>query len=142
MKKSEDIRWVQRFQNYSRAFALLREIIEENDDITKLEAIVKEGIIQRFEYTFELAWKTLKDKMVEDGLIFERISPKYVFKLAYQSKYIDEIDVWIKMTNDRNLMSHTYDFSTFDSVLKQLQKDYFPLLSELYSYFIEEQLQI
>ena len=137
----QDIRWVQRFQNYSRAFSLLREIIEESDDITTLKPIIKEGIIQRFEYTFELLWKTLKDKMVDDGLIIDRISPKYVFKLAYQSKYINDIDLWLKMTNDRNLMSHTYDFSTFDEVLKRLQNDYFPLLEELYLYFIEEQMQ-
>ncbi|MCK4907575.1 MAG: nucleotidyltransferase substrate binding protein [Spirochaetes bacterium] len=80
----KDIRWVQRFNNFKRAFSLLREIIEENDDIIcKLELIVKEGIVQRFEYTFELAWKTLKDKMIEDGLSIDRISPKYVFKLPF-----------------------------------------------------------
>jgi nucleotidyltransferase substrate binding protein (TIGR01987 family) len=106
-----DVRWIQRFQNYSKAFALLKEIIEERDDITTFRLIIKEGIIQRFEYTFELLWKTLKDKMVEDGLVIEKISPKFVFKIAYQSKYLDNIDQWLKMTNDRNLMSHTYDFS-------------------------------
>jgi nucleotidyltransferase substrate binding protein (TIGR01987 family) len=140
MIKNQDIRWLQRFQNYSRVFGLLREIIEENADITTLEAIVKEGIIQRFEYTFELAWKTLKDKMLEDGLKFERISPKHVFRLAHQSHYVDNIEIWLDMTNDRNLMSHTYDFSTFDGVLKKLQNAYFPLLAELYAYFIEEKL--
>ena len=136
----KDIRWVQRFNNFKRAFSLLREIIEDNDDICKLEPIVKEGIVQRFEYTFELAWKTLKDKMIEDGLSIERISPKYVFKLAFQSKYIDDVNLWLEMTNDRNLMSHTYDFSTFDVVLKKLQVEYFPLLEKLYLYFIEEQV--
>ena len=87
---NEDIRWIQRFNNFDKAFSLLQEIIEKNEDITILEAIVKEGIIQRFEYTFELAWKTLKDKMIEDGLLIEKISPKFVFKLAFQSKYITE----------------------------------------------------
>jgi nucleotidyltransferase substrate binding protein (TIGR01987 family) len=135
----DEIRWVQRFKNYERAFLLLQEIVDKNEDICLLESIVKEGIVQRFEYTFELAWKTLKDKMQEDGLSFDKISPKFVFKLAFQSKYIDEIDLWIKMTNDRNLMSHTYDLSTFDVVLNKLQQDYFPLLKKLYLYFSEEQ---
>ena len=134
----EDIRWIQRFNNFKRAFCLLREIISENDDICLLKPIVKEGIIQRFEYTFELAWKTLKDKMIEDGLFIDKISPKFVFKLAFQSRYINNIDLWIKMTNDRNLMSHTYDFSNFDKVLSCLQKEYFPILEDLYNYFIEE----
>lgn len=67
---NEDTRWKQRFLNFQRAFSLLREVIEQNEDICTLEAIVKEGIIQRFEYTFELAWKTLKDKMIIYTLIF------------------------------------------------------------------------
>lgn len=134
---NEDTRWIQRFNNFDKAFLLLQEIIEKNEDITVLESIVKEGIVQRFEYTFELAWKTLKDKMLEDGLLIDKISPKFVFKLAFQSKYIENIDLWIAMTNDRNLMSHTYDFSTFDTVLAKLQNEYYPLLNKLHTYFIE-----
>lgn len=128
-----DIRWKQRFQNFQRAFTLLREILESTENLLSLEPIVKEGIVQRFEYTFELAWKTLKDKLIEDGLQLEKISPKYVFKFAYQHKYLDSIELWIEMTNDRNLMSHTYDFATFDMVIVKLKNDYFPLLDKLYS---------
>jgi len=133
-----DIRWKQRFNNFNRAFILLREILESTNDICSLESIVKEGIIQRFEYTFELAWKTLNDKMTEDGLIVEKISPKYVFKAAYQSKYIDDIQVWLDMANDRNLMSHTYDFSKLDKVLLRLKNLYFPCLDKLYTYLTGE----
>lgn len=136
---TQDIRWIQRFDNFKRAFCLLREVMEENADICTLTPIIKEGIVQRFEYNFELAWKTLKDKMIEDGLLIDRLSPKYVFKLAYQSKYINHIDSWIAMVNDRNLMSHTDDFTNFDLVLQRLQQEYFPLLEKLYLYFLEEQ---
>ncbi|HOK00339.1 MAG TPA: nucleotidyltransferase substrate binding protein [Termitinemataceae bacterium] len=137
----EDIRWVQRFANFKRAFTLLREVLDSTEDIVSLPSIVKEGIIQRFEYTFELAWKTLKDKMIEDGLEIEKISPKYVFKLAFQSKYIDQIDLWLNMVNDRNLMSHTYDFAKFDEVLLRLKEQYYPLLDRLFSFFLEEQMK-
>ncbi|MBP9022004.1 MAG: nucleotidyltransferase substrate binding protein [Spirochaetes bacterium] len=134
----EDVRWIQRFDNFNRAFLLLREIIDSSDDICSFESIVKEGIIQRFEYTFEFAWKTLKDKMIEDGLFIDKISPKYVFKAAFQSKYIDRIDDWLDMTNDRNLMSHTYDFLKLDPFLIRLKTIYYPCLDELYSYFLKE----
>jgi nucleotidyltransferase substrate binding protein (TIGR01987 family) len=141
MNTPSDIRWQQRLQNFSRAFKLLREIVEPHDDLTTLEPIVKEGTIQRFEYTFELAWNTLKDKMEADGLELERISPRYVFKSAFQAKYIDNIECWLKMTGDRNLMSHTYNFEVFDKVLVTLKTEYFQLLDDLHISLIEQQLE-
>ncbi|TLU57978.1 MAG: nucleotidyltransferase, partial [Chlorobium sp.] len=68
----QDIRWKQRLQNFSRAVNLLREVPEL--DLHTLSFLEKEGIIQRFEYTLELAWKTLKDKMENDGIILDKIS--------------------------------------------------------------------
>ena len=135
---TEDIRWKQRFNNFSKAFALLSEILDSTDDICSLEPIVQEGIIQRFEYTFELAWKTLKDKMTEDGIQLESISPKHVFRAAFQGKYVDSVEVWLDMINDRNLMSHTYDFSKFDEVLLRLKNEYYPLLGKLHNKFLED----
>jgi nucleotidyltransferase substrate binding protein (TIGR01987 family) len=72
---NQDIRWKQRFQNYDRAFILLRSAIEDND-LEKLSALEQEGTIQRFEYTFELAWKTLKDYLTDN---FDR-TVRYRFK--------------------------------------------------------------
>ena len=133
-----DVRWKQRFQNFEKAFLLLQEIIESKDDLSEFEAIVQEGIVQRFEYTFELAWKTLKDRMEADGLQLERISPKYIFKDAYKSKYIDNIELWIEMTNDRNLMSHTYDPSKLTEMLKNIKELYYSEIRKLYDYFKHE----
>lgn len=129
---SEDIRWIQRFNNFQRAYTLLRQVIEDNKNILQLEPIVKEGIIKRFEYTYELAWKTLKDKMEHDGLTIDKISPKPLFKQAFQSKYINDIEIWLRMANDRNLTTHTYSFETFNKIIKSLQQDYFPLLTNFY----------
>ena len=133
-----DVRWKQRFQNFEKAFLLLQEIVESKDDLSEFEAIVQEGIVQRFEYTFELAWKTLKDRMEADGLQLERISPKYIFKDAYKSKYIDNIELWIEMTNDRNLMSHTYDSSKLTEMLKNIKELYYSEIRKLYDYFKHE----
>jgi len=73
---SQDIRWQQRFDNFKRVFLLLREAMEsDRDNMSQLE---KESIIQRFEYTYELAWNMLKDRMEYDGISLDKISPKSV----------------------------------------------------------------
>ena len=141
MMDNSDIRWQQRFKNFERALHLLAEFVDEPKDIFALKPITKEGFILRFRATFELAWKTLKDKMEHDGLSIEKASPKYVLKLAYQANYITNIESWLAMCNDRNLMSHTYDFKKFDKVLKSLQDNYYTLLSELHTDLIEAQLK-
>lgn len=133
---SQDIRWEQRFQNFTRAITLLKEI--EALEIDKLSFLEKEGIIQRFEFTLELAWKTLKDKMEFDGILLDKISPKMVLKEAYQAKYINDIDTWLNMINDRNLVSHTYDFETFEQIIPSIQKNYISILNELYLSLIKE----
>ena len=134
----QDIRWKQRFANFQRAIKLLQEVPEL--DINELSYLEKEGIIQRFEFTLELSWKTLIDKMEYDGLILDKISPKMVLKEAYKNKYIDNIELWLEMINDRNLLSHTYDFQVFEDVIPDIQLKYTPLLSELYISLIEAQL--
>lgn len=133
---NQDIRWEQRFQNFTRAITLLKEI--ESLEIDKLSFLEKEGIIQRFEFTLELAWKTLKDKMEFDGILLDKISPKMVLKEAYQAKYINDIDTWLKMINDRNLVSHTYDFETFELIIPSIQKNYISVLNDLYLSLIKE----
>lgn len=134
----EDIRWIQRFKNFQKAIKLLQEIPELK--IENLSFLEKEGIIQRFEFTLELAWKTLKDKMEYDGLILDKISPKMVLKQAFQTKYIDNIELWLEMIDDRNLLSHTYDFDFFEEIIPDIQLRYTPLLSDLYTSFIVSQL--
>lgn len=125
----KDIRWIQRLDNFQKAVNLLLEV--QSMDLDELSQLEKEGIVQRFEYTLELGWKTLKDKMESDGLILDRISPKVVLKEAFQAKYIDQIDVWLEMINDRNLLSHSYDLETFESVIPDIQSVYTPLLATL-----------
>ena len=71
-----DIRWKQRFQNFDRGVVLLREALESGP--SALSALEKEGVIQRFEYTFELAWKTIKDFLEAGGLVVSPITPRQV----------------------------------------------------------------
>ena len=73
----QDIRWQYRFRNYSRAFSLLREALDGPiEDLNQLE---REGVIQRFEFAFELSWQLLKDRLEYDGaLILNPITPRNV----------------------------------------------------------------
>lgn len=128
MEEQKDIRWKQRFQNFSRAMHLLRLAVEQ-DQLNQLEQV---GLIQSFMFTFELAWKTLKDKMEEDGIILDKISPKDVIREAYSSKYIDDAEIWLRMIGDRNLLSHTYNFQTFEDVSKIIKEIYIQELGKLY----------
>ncbi|MCD8513134.1 nucleotidyltransferase substrate binding protein [Nitrincola schmidtii] len=134
-----DIRWKQRFRNFSRAFSLLREALELQP--SQLNQLEKEGIIQRFEYTFELAWKVLKDVMESDGIALDQISPKAVVRQAYSAKYIDNPEVWLNMIGDRNLMSHTYDFTKFEAVINTLRESYLPELEAFYHDLIAKELE-
>ncbi|SFB54021.1 nucleotidyltransferase substrate binding protein [Algoriphagus aquimarinus] len=124
-----DIRWKQRLENFTKAVKLLEEI--QFLDLAKTSQLEKEGIIQRFEFTLELGWKTLKDKMESDGLVLYQISPKMVMKEAFKAKYIDQIEIWLDMINDRNLLSHTYDFTVMEEVIPDIQKRYSQALSAL-----------
>jgi nucleotidyltransferase substrate binding protein (TIGR01987 family) len=134
--RTPDIRWKQRFSNFNRAFLLLREAME--NDISSLNQLEKEGIIQRFEYTFELAWKVLKDKMENEGIVLDKISPKAVIKQAYAAKYIDAPETWLKMVGDRNLLSHTYDFVKFEAVIQSIADEYLPMLEEWHTQLLME----
>jgi nucleotidyltransferase substrate binding protein (TIGR01987 family) len=136
MNKKEDIRWKQRFDNFEKAFILLKEAIE--NDLNQLNQLEKEGIIQRFEYTFELAWKVLKDKMQDDGIIMEIISPKYVVRKAFETKYINDAETWLLMIGDRNLMSHTYNFSKFEEIILSIKDKYLNILIKLYEFLKKE----
>ena len=83
---NSDTRWKQRFQNFDRALVLLREALERGPGV--LSNLEKEGVIQRFEYTFELAWKTIKDFLEEGGLIISPLTPRQVLKDAYVAKVL------------------------------------------------------
>jgi nucleotidyltransferase substrate binding protein (TIGR01987 family) len=99
---TQDIRWIQRFQNFEKAFLLLQETIQiENPSVVE-----RAGMIQFFEMTFELAWKLLKDYGEEEG--FEIKSPRDAIKRAFQTNIIIAGHTWIDALEDRNLTSHTY----------------------------------
>ena len=130
-------RWVYRFDNFQRAFNLLRSGIEtmEERELTQLE---KEGIIQRFEYTWELSWKVLKDYLEHEGIVLDTVTPAAVLRAAFAAKIIDRGDVWMRALDARNTMSHTYDLKTFERIIVDIRQEYLAILGELYLHLLQK----
>ena len=135
-----DIRWKQRFQNYGRAYQLLREPFERGG-LEQLSELEQEGVIQRFEYSYELAWKTMKDYLQESGVTISPVTPRAVIKAAFAAGVIEDGQVWVDMMLHRNLLSHTYDFSKFGEVLDALEKHYLNAFDRLYDWLMEQSLE-
>jgi len=126
---NKDIRWAQRFENFSRAFALLEDAAAiENMSITE-----RAGLIQFFEMSFELSWKLLKDYLNAEG--YDVKTPRAAIKQAFQIELIDDGTVWLDALEDRNLTVHTYDEETANKVEKSIIDGYLPLLRMLHSTF-------
>jgi nucleotidyltransferase substrate binding protein (TIGR01987 family) len=131
-----DIRWKQRFQNFDRACGLLREALARGPSV--LSVLEKEGAIQRFEYTFELAWKTIKDYLEEGGLVISPVTPRQVLKDAFAAKVLTDGQVWINMLDNRNLLSHTYNVLIFDKAVNAIAAHYLPAMEELREFFAKK----
>ncbi len=117
-----ELRWIQRFSNFQRAFLLLGEVV--NADIDLLTQLEQEGAIQRFEFTFELAWKVQKNMHEYNGVDISSVTPRQVLKEAFAANYIIDGQVWIDMLEMRNLLSHTYDNKVFKRALKRIKQNF------------------
>ncbi|MDR1560217.1 MAG: nucleotidyltransferase substrate binding protein [Clostridiales bacterium] len=135
---NDDIRWKQRFANFSKAYMLLKTPLDGKfpEDFDDLQ---QEGLIQRFEYTFELLWKTMKDFLDYEEVPIEIISPKNVIKAAAVSNLLEKInidgDILLDMLKSRNLLSHTYDSKNFKYVLDRIKANYISEIDKVYEYF-------
>ncbi len=119
---TEDIRWLQRFSNYSKALAQLCDAAElaNERDLSDLE---KQGFVQAFEFTHELAWNAIKDfyeNQGESGIQGSRAAVRMAFKRGL----IESGQVWMDMIKSRNLTSHTYDEETTEYIVELIRSQY------------------
>lgn len=126
---NKDTRWIQRFQNLKRAF---EQLSEGSDRYHKesLDKLLQEGIIQRFEYTFELTWKTMKDYLEAERELVK--SPRSVIKKAFEYELIEDGTLWMDILDSRNLLSHTYDEKLFKEAFTKIVQDYYPALKRVF----------
>lgn len=129
----KDTRWKQRFANFSNAFKLLSEARE---NIKNLSALEKEGLVQRFEYTFELAWKTLKDYLESKGI--ELKYPRDVIKESFRNELLDDGELWLEMLVKRNTIAHAYNEETFNEVVNDIDRRYYNQLKFVFELLEKE----
>lgn len=123
---NEDIRWKQRFSNYRKALGQLEKFIVKKD----LSDLEEQGLIKAFEYTYELAWNTLKDYLEYQGIL-NMAGSRDVIREAYKANLIANGEEWMSMLVSRNLTSHSYNEETADEIAKAVIGSYFELFKAL-----------
>lgn len=121
----------ERFEDYTKALDKLKAAILEQPT-----EIIIDGTLQRYEFTFELAWKTMKDYLEYNGIIDDVAAPRAIIKSAYSSKIIKNGDIWIQMMLDRNSLSHLYDEEKSREIYQNIKKKYLKQFEDLKQFLI------
>jgi len=127
--ENSDIRWQQRFANYRKALAQLGDAVELSRQ-RALSRLEKQGVIQAFEFTHELAWNVLKDYLQDQGNQNVKGS-KDATREAFRVALIADGELWMAMIQSRNLSTHAYDERTAEQLVGVIVADYFPLFQAL-----------
>lgn len=120
---SQDIRWKQRYGHYNQALAQLQAAVELSRE-RALSNLEKQGLIQAFEFTHELAWNTLKD-FLEDRGVSNLYGSRDATREAFKRGLIENGEAWMNMIQSRNLTSHTYDETTVAEIVNAILTSYF-----------------
>lgn len=123
---NQNIRWQQRFKNYQKALRQLEKFLKETD----LNEMEEQGLIQAFEYTYELAWNVIKDYLTYQG-ITDIVGSRDAFRIAFNRELISDGSIWMSMIESRIKSSHTYNEEIAKEILKEIREQYFKLFIQL-----------
>jgi nucleotidyltransferase substrate binding protein (TIGR01987 family) len=115
-----DVRWIQRLSNFCKALTQLTKFIEKG----KLSELEQQGLIQSFEYNYELAWNTIKDFYENQGEVGIQGS-RDAIRMAFRRGLIEDGDIWMKMVKSRTLTSHTYNEDTAKEIVDAIFSNYY-----------------
>ena len=119
-------RFEERKEDLKKATNKLNEALKEEE--TDLEI---DGILHRFEFTFELAWKTMKDCLEDQGIVGKIGSPREIIKEAFAAGLIENGEIWIDMMISRNELSHLYDEETSREIFDDIKEKYILEINKL-----------
>ena len=135
MSNSDEVRWRQRLENFRKALAQLEAacVLDEYSDLERA------GLVQTFEFSFELGWKTLKDLLFYEG--YDEKTPRDVLRRAFETGALSEEDAetGLDALDKRNLLSHTYDEDTAEEAVRLIKDQYAPMLCRLRDKLLEKQ---
>lgn len=132
---SPDIRWIQRLGNFSPAYEQLKRAVDlsKKRELSELE---KQGLIQAFEFTHELAWQVIKDYFDYQGSSTITGS-RDATREAFKNGLIQDGDIWMEMIKSRNQTSHTYNKNVAEEISEKILRDYFSAFSDFYKKMLE-----
>ena len=130
---TEDIRWKQRLENFSKALQTLSEAMElgQQRPLSKLE---KQGLIQGFEFTHELGWNVLKDYLESKGYT-GLIGSRDATRMAFKNELIADGEAWMDMIKARNETSHTYNLDVAERIAQDILQRFYPAFVALQANF-------
>lgn len=124
-QEQQDIRWKQRYSSFQDTLSHLQEACQRLNP----DWLIAAGLIQTFEFTFELSWKTLKDLMAVRGEITK--FPRDVIHSASAAEFLNDEDLWIEMLDKRDELSHVYNEEQAFAAVKLIKTLYLPELIKL-----------
>ena len=125
-----------RIEHYISALAQLEQAVVIYQK-SQQDALYRDGLIQQFEFTVELAWKSIKEYLEDQGSTTPIATPRAVLKEAFAAGVIQDADAWNKIITARNITSHVYDEKTAEDVVAQICNDFLPLLKALGEFYRE-----
>jgi nucleotidyltransferase substrate binding protein (TIGR01987 family) len=117
-----DIRWKLRYKNLKQALSRLEEACVQ-EEYSNLELA---GLVQTYQFTFELCWKTLKDLLTFEG--YDVKTPRETIRKAFDVSLIDDIDRWFTALDSRNLLTHIYDEPMAKQTINRIKNEFEPML--------------
>ncbi len=124
-----------KIEHYINALGQLEQAAEIYGKAPQDE-LYRDGLIQRFEFTVELAWKSIKDYLEDQGTAISIATPRAILKEAFAAGIIQNADAWNQILTARNVTSHVYDEKTADEVAEQICTAFLPFLKDLRAFYI------
>ena len=136
----EDVRWKQRMNSFRKAFRQLQAGVAITHE-RKLSDLERQGLIQAFEFTHELAWNVMKDFLSARGATQPMYGSRDATREAFAAGLLDEADVWMEMIGDRNRTSHTYNEETADRIIRHVVDSYVHCMEQFERTMTEKEAQ-